>query len=423
MVDAVDVSAIAMDARPFGWLRGAPLPARRALAAAWIAWMFDSFDVMLFSMLLTSVLAEFGLSKAAGGVLGSLTFIAAAVGGLLFGKLADARGRRISLVISILFYAVFTAACGVAQTVWQLAIFRVALGLGMGGGWTCGAALVSETWPDRHRGKAIGVMQSAWAVGYGLAALAAAVVQPRFGWRATFLLGIVPVVCAIWIHRRIEEPDIWTASHRDEPRRAGSLGPIFRQPFRRTTIAMILLSTCSLYAYWAFNFWVPAYLALPGAQRGAGFSTGTVALLLVTMQIGGWLGYVTYGYVSDAFGRRRSFVTYLLASAALVALYGALRNPALLLILGPFVAFFSTGYFSGFGAIAAELYPTYLRATATGFTFNVGRLGSAIAPLMIGSFAQTYGFGLAFATTSAALVCAAISWIWIPETRGRRLLS
>lgn len=420
MIDAVDLPATAIEARPFGWLRAAPLSARRALAAAWIGWMFDAFDVMLYSMLLTAVLADFGISKAVGGVLGSLTFIAAAIGGLLFGKLADSRGRRFALVASILVYAVFTAACGMSRAVWQLALCRFALGLGMGGAWTSGAALVSETWPARHRGKAIAVMQSAWAVGYGLAAIAAAVVEPRFGWRAAFALGILPALCAWWIRRRVEEPAIWSAAEKGGAP-AGALGPIFRPPYRGVTIAMMLLSTCSLYAYWAFNFWVPAYLALPSAQRGAGFSTNTVAALLVSMQVGGWLGYVTYGYVSDAFGRRRSFVTYLLTSALLVALYGATRSAVLLLALGPFVAFFSTGYFSGFGAITAELYPTLLRATATGFTFNVGRIGSAVAPLMIGSFAQTYGFGLAFATTSAALVLGAVTWIWIPETRGRSL--
>ncbi len=420
MVDAVDLPPTAIEARLFGWLRMAPPSARVALAAAWIGWMFDAFDVMLYSMLLTSVLAEFGISKAVGGVLGSLTFIAAALGGLLFGKLADSRGRRFSLVASMLVYSVFTAACGISQAVWQLALCRFTLGLGMGGAWTSGAALVSETWPARHRGKAIAVMQSAWAVGYGLAAVAAAVVQPRFGWRVAFALGLVPAASAVWIHRRVDEPAIWSSSRAAA---AGALTPIFRPPFRGVTIALILLSTCSLYAYWAFNFWVPAYLALPSAERGAGFSANTVAALLVTMQVGGWLGYVTYGYVSDAFGRRRSFVAYLLASALLVALYGGTRSAVLLLALGPFVAFFSTGYFSGFGAITAELYPTFLRATATGFTFNVGRIGSAIAPLMIGSFAQTYGFGLAFATTSAALALGAVTWIWIPETRGRDLPS
>jgi MFS family permease len=166
---------------------------------------------------------------------------------------------------------------------------------------------------------------------------------------------------------------------------------------------------------------VPSYLSLPSDQNGAALSRGTVAALLVAMNAGGWCGYVLYGYVSDRFGRRRSFVTYLLASAVLVVAYGSTTSPGLLLVLGPVVAFFSTGYFSGFGAIIAELYPTTVRATATGFTFNIGRIGSALAPFLIASLAQTRGFAVAFATASAALLLGATMWLFIPETKGKAL--
>lgn len=413
--------ALAVDTPPLGWLRDAPAPARRALLAASVGWMFDGFDIMIYSMVMTAVLAEFGISKTMGGVLGSLTLAASAVGGVLFGTIADRRGRRAGIIGSVLTYSVFTAACGLAQTVWQLAIFRFLLGLGMGGAWTTGAALVSESWPDRHRGKAVGVMQSAWAIGYGSAAVASAIVLPRYGWRPMFFIGVLPVLSAVWVHLFVEEPQIWKDSHERGAAHAGSLAVIFTEPYRRVTTAMIVLSFCTLYAYWAFNFWVPAYLSLPVDQRGVGLSTNVVAALLVTMNVGGWCGYVLYGYVSDRFGRRRSFVSYLIASAVLVGAYGRARSAFLLLALGPVVAFFSTGYFSGFGAIIAELYPTSVRAAATGFTFNIGRIGSAAAPLLIASLAQRNGFGVAFATTSAALVLGALTWFWIPETRGRAL--
>jgi MFS family permease len=409
-----------------GWLRSAPASSKRALVAASLGWMFDGFDIMVYSMVLTAVIADFGISKTAGGALGSLTLAASAVGGVLFGTLADRRGRRVGIITSVLMYALFTAACGLAQTVWQLAIFRFLLGLGMGGAWTSGAALVSESWPDRHRGKAIGLMQSAWAIGYGGAALLSAIILPRFGWRWMFLIGGLPALCALWIHRSVEEPEIWVRSQgsRGSTGSTGSsasLGLIFKSPYRRITISMVALSLCTLYAYWAFNFWVPSYLLLPASQRGAGFSTNTVAMLLVAMNVGGWLGYVTFGYVSDRFGRRPSFTTYLLTAACLVLLYGATRSRGLLLGLGPFVGFFGTGYMSGFGAVIAELYPTAVRAAATGFTFNIGRVASALAPLLIGSLAQTRGFGVAFATASAALVLGALTWIYIPETKGRAL--
>jgi MFS family permease len=407
----------ALESQPLGWLRSAPPPARRALLAASVGWMFDGFDIMIYSMVLTAVLAEFGISKTTGGILGSLTLLGSAAGGLLFGVIADRHGRRTGIISSVLTYSLFTAACGLAQTVWQLAVFRFVLGLGMGGAWTTGAALVSESWPDRHRGKAVGLMQSAWAIGYGLAAIVVAIVLPRYGWRPMFFIGVVPALTVLWMRSRVEEPSIW----RDARGSRASLGVIFTAPYRRVTWAMITLSFCALYAYWAFNFWVPAYLSLPVGESGIGLSTEAVAGLLVAMNVGGWFGYVLYGYVSDRFGRRRSFVGYLLAAAGLVFAYGQARSAFVLLALGPIVAFFSTGYFSGFGALIAELYPTSIRAAATGFTFNIGRVGSALAPLLIASFAQRNGFGVAFATTSAALLLGALTWLWIPETRGRAL--
>jgi MFS family permease len=300
--------------------------------------------------------------------------------------------------------------------VWQLALFRFVLGLGMGGAWTTGAALVSESWPDRHRGKAVGLMQSAWAIGYGSAAVVAAAVLPRYGWRPMFFVGILPALAAFWVHSRVEEPTIWKDAHAH-----ASLKVIFTEPYRRVTAAMIALSFCTLYAYWAFNFWVPAYLSLPVEQSGVGLGTEEVAALLVAMNVGGWFGYVLYGYISDHFGRRRSFVGYLIVAAALVFAYGQAHSASVLLALGPVVAFFSTGYFSGFGALIAELYPTTVRAAATGFTFNIGRVGSALAPFLIASLAQTRGFGIAFATTSAALLLGAGAWFFIPETKGRAL--
>ena len=407
----------------FDWVRSAPASSKRALVAAGLGWMFDGFDIMVYSMILTAVIADFGISKAAGGALGSLTLAASAVGGVLFGTLADRRGRRAGIITSVLTYSLFTAACGFAQTVWQLAIFRFVLGLGMGGAWTCGAALVSESWPDQHRGKAIGLMQSAWAIGYGGAALLSALVLPRYGWRAMFFIGGLPALTTLWIRGAIREPEIWLSSRGSGGSRgSGSgLGFIFQSPYRRITTSIILLSLCTLYAYWAFNFWVPSYLLLPAAQHGAAFSANTVAILLFAMNVGGWFGYVTYGYVADRFGRRPSFVTYLLSAAALVLLYGATQSRLLLLALGPFVGFFGTGYMSGFGATIAELYPTSVRAAATGFTFNIGRVASAAAPLLIGSLAQTRGFGIAFGTAAGALVLGALTWIYIPETKGQAL--
>jgi MFS family permease len=419
-LDVVTAADAEMDARPLGWLRGAPPAARRGLLAATLGWMLDSFDVFLYSLVLTAILRDFRIPTTVGGLLGSLTLVTSAVGGVIFGNIADRHGRRTAMIGSILVYSVFTAACGLAQGIWQLAICRTLLGLGMGGEWTSGVVLVSESWPDRHRGKALGLMQSGWALGYA-AAIVSAYVLPRYGWRATFFVGLLPALLTVWVRRGVEEPEIWRRTRAAGAPRRGSLAEIFRGDLRRSTIAITMLSTFTLFAYWGLNFWIPAYFALPPPQHGFGFSPASVARLVVTMQAGTWVGYVTYGYVNDALGRRRSFALYLIAAAVLVAIYGSVTNPRVLFLLGPFVAFFGTGYFSGFGAIAAEIYPTSIRATAQGFTFNTGRIGSAVAPFLVASVAASHGFGVAFWMTAAAFLLAAVTLIWIPETRGRVL--
>ena len=188
------------------------------------------------------------------------------------------------------------------------------------------------------------------------------------------------------------------------------------------TVAVTLMNAFALFGWWGLNGWIPAFLALPVSQGGIGLSAVAMSWIIVAMQAGMWLGYVSFGYITDAVGRKRVFVSYLLAASVLLPLYGAMRNPAILFFLGPFVAFFGTGYFSGFGALTAELYPTSIRATAQGFTYNIGRVASAAAPFTVGSLAASRGFSTAFTVTGASFLLAALVWIWIPETRGRELV-
>jgi MFS family permease len=291
----------------------------------------------------------------------------------------------------------------------------------MGGEWASGAALVSETWPAEHRGKALGFMQSSWAVGYGAAAIVTAVVMPYWGWRGVFFVGVLPALFTVWVRRKVKEPEIWQ-QQRASPRTGGlGFAQIFAPHMRRVTIAVTLMNACTMFAWWGFNLWLPGYLALPTAQGGVGLTTAVMSSFVVAMQVGMWFGYVTFGYASDWMGRRRAYVVYLLTAAVLILLYVSVRTPLVLLLLGPFVAFFATGYFTGFGAVTAELYPTQIRATAQGFTYNIGRVASAIAPFAVGSLAQSRGFTTALSICSVAFVFAAVFWIWIPETRGRDL--
>jgi len=403
------------------WNEASPA-AKKALIAASLGWLLDAFDVMLYALVLTAVVKDLGLSLATGGQLASLTLAASALGGLVFGIVADKLGRTRALSLSILLYSVFTFACGLAQNVWQLAIFRFLLGLGMGGEWASGATLVSETWPEKHRGKALGLMQSCWAIGYGAAAVVVALVLPTYGWRAVFFVGIIPALFTLWIRRNLEEPEMWLRSRSvsvisDPGSRLPDLGVSMR-----IVVVLTLMNALTMFAWWGLNLWVPSYLSLPVAQGGIGLSTTTMSMFIVAMQVGMWFGYVTFGFISDTFGRKPTYVTYLVLAAALVWAYGSTREPIYLLVLGPFVAFFGTGYFSGFGAVASEIFPTAIRATALGVTYNSGRLLSAAAPFVIGTLAQSQGFGLAFSITAIAFLTAALLWLGIPETRGRRMV-
>jgi MFS family permease len=398
------------------WREASP-EARKALVAAGMGWLLDAFDVMLYALILTSVIKDLGLTPAQGGLMASLTLGSSAIGGLIFGVIADKLGRTRALSLSILIYSIFTFACGLAQNLWQLAIFRVLLGIGMGGEWASGATLVSETWPEKHRGKALGLMQSCWAIGYGLAAVVVAIVLPRFGWRAVFFTGIIPALFTFWIRRSVREPEMWTKQ--GSGNRAQGSGN--RKFPLRIAIFLTAMNAATMFAYWGQGMWVPSYLSSPTTQGGIGLSTETMAMFIVAMQVGMWLGYVSFGFIADAFGRRPTYISYLLIAALVVWYYGFAREPWILLVLGPFLAFFGTGFFSGFGAVASEIFPTSIRATALGVTYNSGRLLSAIAPFIVGTTVQSRGYGAAFTYTAIAYIIAAVLWLGIPETKGRKL--
>ena len=401
------------------WREGTP-EGRRAVMAAGLGWMLDAFDVTLFALVLPAIRQDLGLSTTAGGALGSVALLAAAAGGVCFGWIADRFGRTRALMSSIILYSVFTAACGLATTFAQFVVFRVGLGLGMGGEWASGATLVSETWSAEHRGKALAFMQSAWAIGYALAAAVNYLVQPAFGWRAVFFVGILPAFLTIWVRRTVREPDLWRRARIARPSKS-TVTMLFSKDLAPLTIALTAMNACTLFGWWSFNLWLPSYLQEPASRGGLGLQMLSSSTMILVMQLGMWMGYITFGFVSDRIGRKLTYIGYLLLAATLLFLYVSVRAPLVLLALGPFVAFFATGYFSGFGAVTAEVFPTPIRGTAQGFTYNIGRIVSAAAPFTVGTLAQTHGFATALSISSVAFLLAAFTWIWIPETRGRAL--
>ena len=403
------------------WLREASPQARRALLAAASGWMLDAMDVMLYAFALTAIRAEFGLDGARAGLLASVTLVASAVGGIGAGLLADRFGRARVLVLSILAYSLFTGLTATSRTVLELALWRTLVGLGLGAEWSAGSVLVAETWPAAHRGKAIGLMQSGWAVGYVLAALLAAAVLPTWGWRPLFVLGVLPGLLAVWVRRRVEEPAIWR--ERGAPAGKGtSLGALLRPPLLGRALAATSLATVLLFAYWGLFTWVPTFLAAPAAQGGAGLGLVRSTGFVVAMQAGAFLGYTTFGFLADRFGRRPVFLAFVLGAAVAVPAFGLLaRSEAALLLLAPAVGYLGHGYFSVFGVLLAELFPSAVRGAAQGFCYNAGRAVSAFAPFTIGALADRHGLGSALALTSALYLAGALLMRLLPETRGREL--
>jgi MFS family permease len=382
--------------------------------------MLDAMDVMFYAFALGAIQREFSLSSAQAGGLASATLVASAVGGIGFGVLADRIGRARSLVFSILAYSVFTCLTATSGSLWELLLWRSLVGLGMGGEWSAGSVLVSETWPSNHRGKAIGFMQAGWAIGYIFAALLAAFILPKFGWRMLFVLGILPAFFTLWILQYVREPEIWRSrSQASRDARWVLPSAIFRAPLLKRTLLGSLISTLVLFAYWGLFTWMPSFFARPLEQGGAGLGLLGSTTWIIPMQVGAFFGYVSFGFFADRFGRRRVFAFFLVCAALLVPIYGQLiRHHVALFVLGPLIGFFGHGYFSVFGVMLSELFPTYVRATAQGLVYNVGRAFSALAPYTIGALADIYGIGSALAITSAFFVIGAVTIFSLPETRG-----
>ncbi len=350
-----------------------------------------------------------------------MTLVASALGGAAMGVLADRFGRVRMLMVSVLIYSVFTGVTATARSVAQLVVWRALVGIGLGGEWTAGSVLVAETWPAEHRGKGIGLMQSGWAVGYVLAAGLAAVVLPSHGWRPLFLVGLLPAILAVWIRASVPEPERWRSQRRSAGER-GRFRTIFRPPLLRSTLIATAMATSLLLAYWGLFTWVPAYLSSSAVRGGAGLGVVRSFEWIVAMQAGALLGYTSFGLLADRIGRRAVFLVFVLAAAVLVPVYGlAARSETALLVLGPLVGFFGHGYFSVFGAMLAELFPSAVRATAQGFCYNAGRAASAAAPYFIGSLADRLGIGSALAATAVFYVVGAGLMLLLPETRGKVL--
>ncbi|HEX5736263.1 MAG TPA: MFS transporter [Blastocatellia bacterium] len=420
------------------------------LAVAWLGWVFDSMDGTLYSLVQKPSMTELmgpGASEATisfySSAVFSATLVGWALGGVIFGIIADYIGRTKALVATILIYSLFTGLSAVADTWWQLAIFRFITGLGLGGEWAAGAALVAEVWPDRLRAKAGALLQSAAAFGYFFAAVINLLVGVH-SWRYVYLIGALPAIFVLFIRMIVKEPDAWvevrdrrrlarveSKSDEADELRTFTLKQLFGPRFRRDTVVASLLAFVVLLALWGATMWIPAAIretaSPPAGLDAAGqqkYLTAQASYAIMLLNGGALFGYLWFGPLADRFGRRAAFAFYFIGGVVLFPVTFLLTtNTTQVFFLLPLVGFFTLGITSGFPIYLPELFPTHVRTTGVGFCYNAGRIITAGGVFLTGYLVGAFGGSYAKAASAVSLVyvLGVFLLLFARETRGRRL--
>ena len=409
------------------------------LFVAWLGWVFDSMDSTIYALVLHPALHDLLMAQSGvapspeaigwyGGIIFSIFLIGWALGGVFFGVLADRFGRTRTLVVTILIYAVFTGLAAISRTWWQLAGYRFLTALGIGGEWAAGAALVAEVWPERKRAQAAGILQSAWAAGFLIAAVVNLLMRNQ-SWRVIFLVGVAPALVAVLVRLWVKEPERWARTKELERqsggRRPPRLAELFKPKHRRATLVGSGLAFVAVFGLWGATNWTPTLIrSLPELQSANAAEQATyVSWGTMLLNVGALAGYLCFGPLAERFGRRAAFG--LMCAGSLVMLPVAFLTPraySQVLILLPLLGFFNNGIFSGFPIYLPELYPTAIRATGAGFCFNVGRVLASAGPFLMGWLvAWLGGFGRAASAIALIYIVGLLILPWAPETRGKPL--
>jgi MFS family permease len=400
---------------------------KREKAAFWASiggWILDAMDVQILSFAFPAIIAAFAISNADAGLIGTSTLFASAFGGWFAGALSDRFGRVRTLQITIVWFAVFTGLCGFAQNYAQLVTFRALMGFGFGGEWAAAAVLVGEIIRPENRGKAVGAMQSGWAIGWGLAAILAtlffSIMPAEIAWRALFWVGVTPALMVFFVRRAVDEPAVFTKT-RDNLAATGAKAnflEIFSPDIIKTTILTCILTTGAQGGYYAITTWLPTFLRTERKLTVLG-SGGYLAVIIV----GSFIGYIVSAWLNDRIGRRANFILFALCSIVTVILYTQLPiDNTAIMYLGFPLGFFASGIFSGMGPFLTELFPTRLRGSGQGFTYNFGRGVAAMNPLFVGMLSARLPLGQSIGVFAiAAYGLLILAALLLPETKGRVL--
>jgi MFS family permease len=404
------------------WMRDLTARERRTMIACFGGWSLDALDVQIFSFVIPSLLTIWHISTAEAGELATITLLVSAFGGWIAGAVADRIGRVRVLQIAILWYATFTFLCGFAQDFNQLFVLRALQGFGFGGEWAAGAVLMGEVIRDQYRGRAVGLVQTGWSIGWGAAALLFtlffAFLPEAIAWRAMFWVGIAPALLVFWIRRFVEEPEL--QARRNEPVRWTHLFAALKPPYLATTWRVAMMVTGAQGGGYALGTFLPTFLKTERHLTSVG--TGGYLLVLI---LGAFCGFVSGAYLSDAIGRRSTFLVSAIGSLVVMLIYmlAPLSNDVILPV-GFVLGYINLMMFSPMGSFMTELFPTAVRGVAQGFCYNVGRGIGAIFPAMVGFLAARFGLGNAIVVFSGCgFGLMIIALCLLPETKGRSLES
>jgi MFS family permease len=391
--------------------------ARKALLGSALGYAMDGFDLLILGFMLRTISSDLGLTPAQGASLVTATLIGAVIGGIGFGMLSDRLGRVRVLTWTIVLFAVFTGLCAFARGYWDLLIYRTIAGIGLGGEFGIGMALVAEAWPAAKRARASSYVGLGWQCGVLAAALITPILLPVIGWRGMFALGVFPAVAAYFIRASLHEPEVFVAKSKDRPKESALHLLVKDSETAKLSLGMVILCSVQNFGYYGVMIWLPNYLS-----TRFGFALTQSAMWTCVTLAGMALGIFLFGHIADRIGRRPAFFSYMFGAAAMVLIYSRLTDPYQLLIAGAVMGFFVNGMLGGYGALISELFPTAARATAQNVLFNIGRGIGGFGPVVVGAIASAYSFETAIAGLAALYVLDILAmWLLIPERRGAQL--